>query len=162
MLAALLEPGIYTRDKRGFALERWRELRSGEADGDSSAERIVDAMGYDGLYRALDRESKRDTGVFRDSETGEVLNVPKVGSIPVYSEDGSTTGERQLKLWQEMSREEFRIWLEQQAHHAQSLTFKVRCLRLVLNEWDRYPEATTAREVCERSGIDPDQLDLAA
>lgn len=161
-LAKMLEGGIDTRDKRGFAIAVLSDLRLAESAGDEGAKRIVDAMSYDGVFRALDKQAKRETGVFKDAVTGQVLNVPKVGSIATFSDDGAATGERQLKLWQEMSRAEFAIWINHQRHLSESMRLKVRGLERVLKAWERFPDAANARDVCELAGIDPDELELAA
>lgn len=162
LLAELLDPGILTKDRRGYVEQTARELRSREASGCSSSERIVFGMLCDGLYTALGRHAKSDSGVFRDVSTGQALNVPKVGGVAVRDEDGAITGIRQLKLWLDMDRLEFLTWFEQQRHHAESLQLKIRGLIRILTLWDKHPDAMTPRDVCERAGIDPDEFEFGS
>lgn len=159
-LTELLDGGVETKDRRAYSLGVLNALRSDEAAGDESAERIVTAMAYDGVYRELGKQAKRETGVFKDSASGRMLNVPRVGSIAVLTTDGTSTGNRQLKLWEEMTRAEFSAWVDQQTHLAESLRFKVRGLLRILTAWERFPHATMARDVCELAGIDPESLEL--
>lgn len=159
-LDAMLENGTDTLDKRGFCLGILTELRRREADGDESAARIITAMGYDGVYRALDKLAKRPTSVFKDAATGRILNYPKAGSVDVLNENGTATGARQIKFWEDMSREEFQRWVDQQVHLAESMRFKVRGLQRVLAAWAKFPHAINAGHACVLAGIDPDEIEF--
>jgi len=162
LLTGMLELGVSTQDKRQFAIRTLEELRDAEENGDDGAGRIISAMAYDGIFRALDKQAKRETGVFKDSKTGRVLNFPKVGSIAVNAPDGSATGARQLKYWEEMTRAEFSVWFESQKHLSESLRFKVRGFQRVMRAWEQFPDAVNAYDVCIAAGIDPDEIDVAA
>lgn len=161
-LTDLLDVGIEIRDRRGTTLDCLDELWTEWIDGDESAGRIVKSLAYDGLYRALDREIKRPTGLFINPATGQKLNVPKVASIAVRNADGSPTGERQARLWLEMGRLEFNEMLNQRRHLADSLGLEVHGFERIERAWATHSDCLTAREVCDRAGIDPDELDVAA
>lgn len=158
MLESMLEDGMFTTDRAAFCLDLLGTLRAADAAGDECAMRILHAMAYHGLQKELRRVATVDSGVFLDRRTGRALNVPRVGSIPARDATGEPTGERQLKLWLDMTKIEFIDWVRQQQRHAESIRLKVRGMVTILEAWEHYPDAQTAREVCILEGIDPDQF----
>lgn len=148
------------RPKRTLASRIRAALRKAEATGDKQADRIINAMADDGLLKVIHQRNRLDSGVFRSSSTGKVLNVPARASAPTRDKSGARIGLSQLRLWHEMTWDEFDAWAITQLHLASSMQFKARGIARIRTLRAKYPDTRTPGEACKLDGIDVRSIDI--
>lgn len=148
------------RPKREIVADFTDGFREAAASGDSQASRIHHALAQLGGGKVLTQRSRRQTGIFVDSQTGETLNVPVRASVAARGESGNPESARQLRLWRELTWDEFHDWAQHQVHLADSMQLKVRGIRFIQRLHERFPLSRTPGEACAMAGVDPESIDL--
>lgn len=140
----------------------WIDLvRAARDDGDDGADRLLLDLALDGLEERAYVFLKADTGVIAvraDDGSARSVRTPTRVGVRGRRSDGTRT--HQLRLWWEVSWEEYAAWRDAMFRLERKIALKRYAFDRIDALRDAHPETRTPGEACEAAGIDPRSLGL--